>query len=146
MMVYFYLSSDKKPKRFEFKLRYYRRMCPTVPHIGHWSTVVHLPFALTLVLLALIGDGLCCESDNFESDQGLQDSKHEAFFKNFHINGEHSMKRSTKDIQIGQENSIRRHPLRSLSKVFHLSILITTYKTFHILVGNLKLRVSLYLS
>ena len=102
-------------------------MCPTVPHIGHWSTVAHLPFASTLVLLALIGDGLCCESDNFEPDQGVQDSKHEAFFKNFLFNGEHSMKRSTKDIQIGQENSIRRHPLRTLSKVFHLSILVAKY-------------------
>ena len=102
-------------------------MCPIVPHIGHWSTVIHLPFASTLVLLALIGDGLCSKSDDFESDQVLQGSKHEDFFKNFHFNCEHSMKRSSKEIQIGQENSIRQHPLRSLSKVFHLSYLIATY-------------------
>ena len=120
-MVYFFCYQIKKLKHFEFKQRYYRRMCPTVPHIGHWSTVVHLPFASTLVILTLIGDGLCSESDNFESGQGVQDSNHAVFFKNFHFNGKDSMKRPTKGIQIGQENSIRRHPLRSLSKVFYLS-------------------------
>ena len=105
------------PNHFESKQPYYRRMSPTAPHIGHWTTVVHLPFASTLVLLALIGNGLCSKSDLLESDQAIPDKKHDVFFKNFHFNDE----KSTKDIQIARENIIRRHPLRSLSKVNHLA-------------------------
>ena len=113
----------KKPIHFESRLQFYPRMSPALPHAAHLSIICHLSFGLKLLFLILIGNGLCSKSDLIESTPHLPDSAQEVFFKNFHVSGQDSMKRSKKDIQIGQENNTRRHPLQILSKVIRFIIM-----------------------
>ena len=113
----------KKLVHFESRLQFYPRMSPTLPHFAHLSIICHLSITLTLLFLILIGHGLCSKSNLIESTPHLPDSAQEVFFKNFHMSGQDAVKKSKKEIQIGQENNTRRHPLQILSKVIRFIIM-----------------------
>ena len=89
-------------------------MKPASPPFG-WKDLFHRCFVLMIVTWFLIGDGLGCKSDFFDSSSFLLDSKHdEILFKNFQIRREIPIHRSTKNIKTGHEDNLLPHQRHTL--------------------------------
>ena len=89
-------------------------MKPASPPLG-WKDLFHRYVVLMIVAWFLIGDGLGCKSDFFDSPSFLLDSKHhEVLFKNFQVRRESQIHRSTKNIKIGREDNLLPHQRHTL--------------------------------